>query len=465
MPCPPGSRRVPRRGRPAALVPPSDQISFRRDFQGLSHISWAIAGARHDRCVSRRTRRGPLPAPTPPDVPLRRPAPGEWIFLAPLGESVCPYCGVGCRLRVEGATGTGSRASAGSKSAPANLGRLCAKGALLGPTVHTPDRATHPARPPLPRRAARPGHVGRGPRPRRRPIPPRSSPSTGPDAVAFYGSGQLDTEAAYLAVKLFKGFLGTNNTDSNSRLCMAAAAAGYRSARSARTARRRCYDDIDHADVVLVIGSNMAEAHPVTFDRLRTSKRNRPDQQVIVVDPRRTATCAIADLHLPDRPRLRHRLPERRRPADRPERPGGRALHRLPHQGVRRVRRLPHVAAARRAGRDVRRPAGPGRAGGPAHRQEQGVPVLLLHGGEPEHPRDVEEQQPHQPAPAHRADRQGRGRAVLADRPAERHGRPRVRAALPPTARVIGSSRTRSTGSRSSTPGAGRWGACPRGRA
>src|SRR5439155_20359329 len=122
--------------------------------------------------------------------------------------------------------------------------------------------------------------------------------TAGPDAVAFYGSGQLDTEAAYLACKLFKGHLGTNNTDSNSRLCMAAAVAGYRTSLGS-DGPPGCYEDIDRADVVLVIGSNMAEAHPVTFDRLRTSKRNRPEQQIIVVDPRRTATCAIADLHVP----------------------------------------------------------------------------------------------------------------------------------------------------------------------
>jgi ferredoxin-nitrate reductase len=123
----------------------------------------------------------------------------------------------------------------------------------------------------------------------------------GPDAVAFYGSGQLDSETAYLACKLFKGFLGTNNTDSNSRLCMAASVAGYRSSLGS-DGPPTCYEDIDHADVVLIIGSNLAEAHPVTFDRLRSSKKDRPQQQIIVVDPRRTATCAIADVHIPIAP-------------------------------------------------------------------------------------------------------------------------------------------------------------------
>jgi ferredoxin-nitrate reductase len=219
--------------------------------------------------------------------------------LAVLGETVCPYCGVGCRLRVEG-DGAGITRVRGVEAAPANLGHLCAKGALLGPTVDTPDRTKYP----LVRRS------------RTSPFAQASWDEAldlvagrfrriiaehGPDAVAYYGSGQLDSETAYLACKLFKGFLGTNNTDSNSRLCMAAAATGYRSSLGS-DGPPTCYDDIDHADVVLVIGSNMAEAHPVTFDRLRSSKKERPNQQVIVVDPRRTATCAITDLHIPIAP-------------------------------------------------------------------------------------------------------------------------------------------------------------------
>jgi anaerobic selenocysteine-containing dehydrogenase len=190
-----------------------------------------------------------------------------------LGESVCPYCGVGCRLRVEGTADRITRVR-GVDRAPANLGRLCAKGALLGPTVHTPDRLAHPlVRPtrgsPL-ARASWDNALDLVADQFRRIIAEH-----GPDAVAFYGSGQLDSETAYLACKLFKGFLGTNNTDSNSRLCMAASVAGYRSSLGA-DGPPTCYDDIDHADVVLIIGSNLAEAHPVTFDRLRTSKRERP---------------------------------------------------------------------------------------------------------------------------------------------------------------------------------------------
>jgi ferredoxin-nitrate reductase len=121
--------------------------------------------------------------------------------------------------------------------------------------------------------------------------------SHGPEAIAFYGSGQLDTESAYLACKLFKGHLGCNNTDSNSRLCMAAAAAGYHSSLGS-DGPPGCYADIDLADVILIIGSNMAEAHPVTFDRIRSSKQARPQQRIVVIDPRRTQTAESADLHL-----------------------------------------------------------------------------------------------------------------------------------------------------------------------
>ena len=123
----------------------------------------------------------------------------------------------------------------------------------------------------------------------------------GPDAVAFYGSGQLDTEAVYLIGKLFKGCLACNNTDSNSRLCMAAAIAGYRTSLGS-DGPPCCYDDLEHADVVFIIGSNMAEAHPVTFDRLREVKKRRPALRIIVVDPRRTPTAAAADLHIPVAP-------------------------------------------------------------------------------------------------------------------------------------------------------------------
>jgi ferredoxin-nitrate reductase len=215
------------------------------------------------------------------------------------GESICPYCGVGCRLAFEGEVGRNLRVR-GVADAPGNLGRLCAKGALLGGTVDSDDRLGRPLL-----RTTRPGklkpatwdsalgYVAR----RLRAI----IEAHGPDAVGFYGSGQLDTEAAYLACKLFKGTLHTNNTDSNSRLCMASAVAGYRTSLGS-DGPPGCYEDIDLADVIFLLGSNMAEAHPVLFDRVRAARQANPALTIIVADPRRTPTARDADIHLPVRP-------------------------------------------------------------------------------------------------------------------------------------------------------------------
>jgi ferredoxin-nitrate reductase len=186
------------------------------------------------------------------------------------------------------------------ETAAANRGGICAKGAQLGPTIDTPDRLAHPLLR-LSRHDAFQtvdwdtalGYVAE--------IFTNILHSSGPEAVAFYGSGQLDTETVYTVTKLFKGYLGCNNTDSNSRLCMAAAVAGYKSSLGS-DGPPCCYDDIELADVILVIGSNMAEAHPVTFDRIRASKKVRPEQRLVVIDPRRTPTVEAADLHLAVKP-------------------------------------------------------------------------------------------------------------------------------------------------------------------
>ena len=218
------------------------------------------------------------------------------------GESICPYCGVGCRLAVEGEIGGQSATlrGRGVADAPANLGRLCAKGALLGDTIASPDRLTQPMVRASRYEPFRPAHwdqaIGRVARQFAQIIA-----THGPDAVAFYGSGQMDTESAYLACKLFKGCLHTNNTDSNSRLCMASAVAGYRSSLGS-DGPPCCYEDIDLADVIFVIGSNPAEAHPVVFDRIKAARAARPDLTLIVVDPRSTLTARSADIHVPVRP-------------------------------------------------------------------------------------------------------------------------------------------------------------------
>jgi ferredoxin-nitrate reductase len=219
---------------------------------------------------------------------------------AVIGEAICPYCGVGCRLWMEAAYGEIMRVK-GCAEAPANLGGICAKGATLPQVLQTPDRLLQPHA-----RASRSDSL--------RPVRWQQAidwaaerlrdtiTRHGPDSVAFYGSGQLDTETVYLAGKLFKGWFRTNNTDSNSRLCMASAVMGYRTSLGS-DGPPTCYDDVDVADLIVVVGSNMAEAHPVTFDRIRQRRRRTErSPRLIVIDPRRTLTAAAADLHLPVAP-------------------------------------------------------------------------------------------------------------------------------------------------------------------
>jgi ferredoxin-nitrate reductase len=218
---------------------------------------------------------------------------------ATIGEAICPYCGVGCRLWMEAAYGEILRVK-GCSQAPANRGGICAKGATLPQVLHTPDRLTQP-------QLANGGTLRPATWDKALDFTARRLKEIiarhGSDAVAFYGSGQLDTETVYLVGKFFKGCLGTNNTDSNSRLCMASAVAGYRTSLGS-DGPPTCYDDIDEADLLLVIGSNMAEAHPVLFDRIRDRRRPTSDHrpELIVIDPRRTPTAEAADLHVPIAP-------------------------------------------------------------------------------------------------------------------------------------------------------------------
>ena len=218
------------------------------------------------------------------------------------GETICPYCGVGCRLALDGEAGVSSSSLKirGVADAPGNLGRLCAKGALLGETISTPDRLTQPMVRGSRFEPFRPAHWDQVIRQVAAKLT-RIRNTHGPDSIAFYGSGQLDTESSYLACKLFKGHLHTNNTDSNSRLCMASAVAGYRSSLGS-DGPPTCYEDIDLADVLFIIGSNTAEAHPVVFDRIKAAKAVRPGMTIIVADPRRTATAKAADIHLAVKP-------------------------------------------------------------------------------------------------------------------------------------------------------------------
>ena len=206
--------------------------------------------------------------------------------------TTCPYCGVGCGLRVTRA-GTGIEVE-GDGTHPANYGRLCSKGAALGETVGLEGRLLHPE---IDGRRAGWDEALTLVADRFR----AAVDAQGAESVAFYVSGQLLTEDYYVANKLMKGFIGSANIDTNSRLCMASAVAGYKRAFGADFVPNG-YEDIERADLLVIVGSNMAWCHPVLFRRAREAKETRPDLKVVVIDPRRTATCDIADLHLPLKP-------------------------------------------------------------------------------------------------------------------------------------------------------------------
>ncbi|MBV8118442.1 MAG: molybdopterin-dependent oxidoreductase, partial [Alphaproteobacteria bacterium] len=203
-------------------------------------------------------------------------------------RTTCPYCGVGCGLRV-----AADGAIAGDPEHPANRGRLCSKGAALGETLSASGRLLHPA---IDRHRASWDQALE----RIAAVLSHTIAANGPDAVGFYVSGQFLTEDYYVANKLMKGFIGSGNIDSNSRLCMASSVAGHVRA-FGEDVVPGCYEDVEEADLVLLVGSNTAWCHPVLYQRLADAKTAR-GTKIVVVDPRRTATCGIADLHLQLRP-------------------------------------------------------------------------------------------------------------------------------------------------------------------
>ncbi len=207
-------------------------------------------------------------------------------------KSVCRYCGTGCGLYV-GVQGGRVVAVQGDKD-DHNAGFLCLKGFLLPQIMGAPDRHLHP----LVRRG---GGFQRASWDEAMGLVASKFKEAvqkfGPDSVGFYGSGQGLTEESYVANKLFKAGLRTNNVDGNPRLCMASATAGYVSTYG-KDEPMGCYEDIDHADVFLIVGSNTAEAHPILFRRIVRRKETGRNVKVIVLDPRRTPTSRIADLHL-----------------------------------------------------------------------------------------------------------------------------------------------------------------------
>ncbi len=208
-------------------------------------------------------------------------------------RTTCPYCGVGCGL-LASPDGRGGAAIAADPDHPANFGRLCSKGAALGETLALDGRLLHPMR----RRGD--GALVRVEWPDALDAVAaelkRIGERDGPDAIAFYLSGQLLTEDYYVANKLMKGFIGSANVDTNSRLCMASAVAGHRRAFGADTVPG-IYADLDEADLIVLVGSNTAWCHPVLFQRMVASREQR-GARLVVIDPRRTATAEEADLFL-----------------------------------------------------------------------------------------------------------------------------------------------------------------------
>ncbi|MBB3317020.1 assimilatory nitrate reductase catalytic subunit [Rhizobium sp. BK181] len=208
-------------------------------------------------------------------------------------KTTCPYCGVGCGVIAKVAE-DGKVSVKGDPDHPSNFGRLCSKGSALGETVDLDGRILHPE---IAGERAEWGQALDL-------VAQRFSDAIhehGPDSVAFYVSGQLLTEDYYIANKLMKGFIGSANIDTNSRLCMSSSVAGHRRAFGSDTVPGT-YEDIELADLVILTGSNLAWCHPVIYQRLAAAKAARPGMKVVVIDPRRTMTSDIADLHLAIRP-------------------------------------------------------------------------------------------------------------------------------------------------------------------
>jgi assimilatory nitrate reductase catalytic subunit len=205
-------------------------------------------------------------------------------------QTTCPYCGVGCGVIAQ-TDETQITTIQGDKTHPANFGRLCSKGIALGSTLGLEGRLLHPEMDgkqchwdtALDKVASEFQRI---------------IAQQGSQAVAFYVSGQLLTEDYYVANKLMKGFIGSANIDTNSRLCMSSSLAGYKRAFGSDTVPGN-YEDFEEADLLVLVGSNLAWCHPVLFQRIYAAKEKRPSLKIVVIDPRRTTTCEIADFHLP----------------------------------------------------------------------------------------------------------------------------------------------------------------------
>lgn len=204
-------------------------------------------------------------------------------------KTSCAYCGVGCGVEAKPSP-NGILEIRGDKDHPANYGRLCSKGMALGDTVGHQGRLLKPSIA---------GQEVEWPEALNHVATEFSNviAKYGPDSVAFYVSGQLLTEDYYLANKLMKGFIGSSNIDTNSRLCMSSTVVGHQRAFGTDTVPG-CYSDLEQADMIVITGANMAWCHPVLYQRLKAVKQQRPEVFIVCIDPRQTATCEIADLYL-----------------------------------------------------------------------------------------------------------------------------------------------------------------------
>ena len=208
-------------------------------------------------------------------------------------RTTCPYCGVGCGVLAT-PQADGSVSIAGDPEHPANFGRLCSKGSALGETLSLEGRLLYPEIGGT--RASWDAALDLVAKTFARTIAEH-----GPDSGAFYGSGQLLTEDYYVANKLMKGFIGSGNIDTNSRLCMASSVAGHKRAFGSDTVPGN-YEDLELADLIILVGSNLAWCHPVLYQRIMAAKSLRPEMRIVLIDPRRTNTADQADLHLAIRP-------------------------------------------------------------------------------------------------------------------------------------------------------------------
>ena len=213
-------------------------------------------------------------------------------------STTCPYCGVGCGVSASPLEDRSALVS-GTRSHPSNFGRLCSKGAALGKTLGLEGRLLYPEVDGKRRSWDYAAQLVAD-------TFKRTIRQHGPGSVAFYVSGQLLSEDYYAANKLMKGYVGTANIDTNSRLCMASAVVAHKQAFGADLVPG-CYDDLEQAELIIFAGHNAAWTHPVLVRRMEAAKAR--GAKWVCIDPRRTDTAELCDLHLPIAPQSREREP------------------------------------------------------------------------------------------------------------------------------------------------------------